>query len=74
MVLIDPLRGQEEWNADYVVRVGAGVQSRIIDMLPGIVQSLLADDERLKLLQARARQAGAPDAAATIADMILNQS
>lgn len=72
MVLIDPLRGQEEWNADYVVRVGAGVQARIIDMVSGIVQNVLADTERLELMQARARAAGSSDAAFTIADILLS--
>jgi processive 1,2-diacylglycerol beta-glucosyltransferase len=71
MVLIDPLRGQEEWNADYVVRVGAGVQSRIIDRVSGIVQNVLNDSERLQLMQTRASQAGKPDAAFAIADMLL---
>jgi processive 1,2-diacylglycerol beta-glucosyltransferase len=70
--LIDPLRGQEEWNADYVVRVGAGVQVRIIDMVSGIVQNVLADTERLELMQARARAAGSSDAAFAIADILLS--
>ncbi len=71
MVLIDPLRGQEEWNADYVVRVGAGVQLRVVDMVSEVVKSLLADEERLKLLQTRADQAGEPDAASKIVDLLL---
>lgn len=71
MLLIDPLRGQEEWNADYVVRVGAGLQLRIIDTVPGVVQSVLADEERLRLMQARAKEAGNPSAAHTIAQEVL---
>lgn len=70
MVLIDPIRGQEEWNADYIVRMGAGVQVRVIQMVPRVVQSLLADEERLHLLQARASEAGKPDAAQIIAQML----
>jgi processive 1,2-diacylglycerol beta-glucosyltransferase len=72
MVLIDPLRGQEEWNADYVVRMGAGVQLRIIDTVPEVVQSVLSDEERLRLLQARASAAGDPTVAHQIAHRLLN--
>jgi processive 1,2-diacylglycerol beta-glucosyltransferase len=72
LVLIDPLRGQEEWNADYVVSSGAGVQARVIEMVPGMVQSILADTERLRLLQDRAEQTGDPGIAYTIADMLLS--
>lgn len=71
LVLIDPLRGQEEWNADYVVQVGAGVQLRVIDMVPGVVASLVSDDERLRLLQQRAAATRSGDAAHTIAAALL---
>ncbi len=73
MILVDPIRGQEEWNADYVVRVGAGVQVRVIEMVPRVVQSMLADTERLNLLQARAAEAGKPDAASMIAHMVMDR-
>jgi processive 1,2-diacylglycerol beta-glucosyltransferase len=72
LVLIDPLRGQEEWNADYVVSSGAGVQARVIEMVPGMVKSVLADTERLRLLQDRAQQTGDPGVSHTIADMLLS--
>lgn len=74
LVLIDPLRGQEEWNADYVVRVGAGVQLRVIDMVPSVVASLVSDNERLSLLQQRAAATSSADAAHTIADALLAMS
>lgn len=71
MVMIDPIRGQEEWNADYVVSVGAGVQLRKATMVPTVVQQLITDSQRLEMLQSRAEEAGQPFAAYNIAQAIL---
>lgn len=71
LVLIDPIPGQEEWNADYVVSMGAGVQLRIADMTPLTVQRLLNDPGRLMGLRTCAREIGRPRAALDIAEQIL---
>ena len=39
MILIDSIPGQEEWNADYVVSVGAGIQLRLAEMVPVAVDA-----------------------------------
>jgi processive 1,2-diacylglycerol beta-glucosyltransferase len=70
-VVIDPIPGQEEWNADYVVSVGAGVQIRLPEMVPIAVHNLLASPERLEALRLGASQAGRPQAAMTVAEAIL---
>jgi processive 1,2-diacylglycerol beta-glucosyltransferase len=70
MVLIDPIPGQEEWNADYVVSVGAGVQVRLPAMVPTVVRSILEDTERLAMLKRHAEQSGKAQAAMTIVDYI----
>jgi processive 1,2-diacylglycerol beta-glucosyltransferase len=71
MVVIDPIPGQEEWNADYVVSVGAGVQIRLSEMVPVAVQHLLDAPDRLEALRARAGEAGRPQAAMAVAEAIL---
>lgn len=71
MVVVDPIRGQEEWNADYVVSVGAGVQVRLPRMVPVVVQHLITNPARLAMLRAGATQAGRPGAAFAIADQVL---
>jgi processive 1,2-diacylglycerol beta-glucosyltransferase len=71
MVVIDPIPGQEHWNADYIVSVGAGVQVRLAEMIPSVVKSLLDDPERLELMREKSSEAGRPSAAFTVADSVL---
>jgi processive 1,2-diacylglycerol beta-glucosyltransferase len=71
MLLIDPIPGQEEWNADYVVSVGAGVQLRLLDMVPVAVDHLLQCPSRLAELRAGAARAGQPQAALKVAEAVL---
>jgi processive 1,2-diacylglycerol beta-glucosyltransferase len=71
MLVIDPIPGQEEWNSDYVVSAGAGVQLRMVESVPGTVQQLLAHPKRLAALRAGAQEAGRPRAALDIAEQVL---
>lgn len=71
MVVIDPIRGQEEWNADHIVSMGAGSQVRMVGMVPSLVVNILQSPERLELMAHLARQAARPQAALTIADAVL---
>jgi processive 1,2-diacylglycerol beta-glucosyltransferase len=71
LLLIDPIPGQEEWNADYVVSEGAGVQLRMVELIPLTVERLLAQPERLALLRRYAQALGRPRAALEIAEAIL---
>ncbi len=71
MVIVEPIPGQEEWNADYVSLVGAGVQLRISAMLPPTVAALLGDPARLAWMQQAAAAAGRPNAALDIVDIVL---
>jgi len=71
MVVVDPIPGQEEWNADYVVSVGAGVQVRLGKMVPLVVENLLANEAHRRLLEEGAHKAGRPRAALAIADYVL---
>jgi processive 1,2-diacylglycerol beta-glucosyltransferase len=71
MILIDSIPGQEEWNADYLVSVGAGIQLRLAEMVPVAVDNLLTCRSRLAELRAGAARAGQPQAALTVADAVL---
>ncbi len=73
MVVFDPIPGQEEWNADYVVGEGAGVQLRIADMVAPTVLAILRNPERLAVLRHGAECTGRPRAALDIADHILER-
>ncbi|MFP4437869.1 MAG: MGDG synthase family glycosyltransferase [Chloroflexaceae bacterium] len=71
LLIVDPVPGQEEWNADYVVATGAGVQVRLTEMVPVVVENLLNTPAYLEALRAGAGRAGQPHAALDVADAIL---
>ncbi|MBX0330525.1 hypothetical protein K2Z83_22985 [Oscillochloris sp. ZM17-4] len=71
LLIIDPIPGQEEWNADMVAAAGAGTQLRMPEMVPIAVQALLAQPARLALMRQRAAAVGHPHAAAAIARRLL---
>jgi processive 1,2-diacylglycerol beta-glucosyltransferase len=70
LVVFDPIPGQEEWNADYLVSCGAGLQLRLPEWVPWAVQQLLNDRERLERIREHAARAGRPNAARDIAAFV----
>jgi processive 1,2-diacylglycerol beta-glucosyltransferase len=72
LLVVDPIPGQEEWNADHVVSVGAGVQVRRAELAAYAVRHLLNEPSRLTEMRDRARRAGHPEAALEIAGDVLN--
>ena len=71
MIIVDPIPGQEEWNADFVAGSGAGIQIRRPEMVPAAIQRLLAQPQRLQAMRAQAQKIGRPHAALDIARHIL---
>ena len=71
MLVIDPIPGQEEWNADYIVSIGAGTQIRLPEMVPMAVKNLLARPDWLADMEASAKKYGRPNAANSVIDKIL---
>jgi len=71
MIVIDPIPGQEEWNADYVAASGAGIQLRMIETAPAATVALLSDPDRLAAMRTRAKQVGKPRAALEIVEATL---
>jgi processive 1,2-diacylglycerol beta-glucosyltransferase len=70
MIVIDPIPGQEEWNADYVSGTGAGLQLRQPESVPMAVRELLTSPERLSTMREHAARAGRPRAAQTIVERV----
>ncbi|MBF2002995.1 MAG: UDP-N-acetylglucosamine--LPS N-acetylglucosamine transferase [Synechococcales cyanobacterium M58_A2018_015] len=73
MIIIDPFPGQEEWNADVISTVGAGVQLRLPSMVAPAVSHLLGQPEQLAFMRQQAKKIGQPYAALKIAEMILDR-
>ncbi len=71
MVLVDPIPGQEEENADVIAAAGAGVQIRLPEMVAPAVRFLLEHPERLTQMRTWALALGKPSAAHDIAEKIL---
>jgi processive 1,2-diacylglycerol beta-glucosyltransferase len=71
MIVIDPVPGQEEWNADFVSASGAGLQVRVPELAHLAVAMLLAKPERLALAREQAAAVGRPRAAQAIAERVV---
>jgi processive 1,2-diacylglycerol beta-glucosyltransferase len=71
MIVVDPIPGQEEWNADFVAGSGAGIQIRLPEMVPAAILGLLDQPERLEAMRTQAEIIGRPHAARDIAKFIL---
>lgn len=72
LVIIDPVPGQEEWNADVVAGAGAGIQLRMPETVPPAALYLLSQPERLELMRRQARLIGRPRAALDVAGSIMS--
>lgn len=72
MIIIDPIPGQEEQNADVIAASGAGIQIRLPEMVAQTVIYLLNYPERLAQMRQAALATGQPRAALDIAEFILN--
>jgi processive 1,2-diacylglycerol beta-glucosyltransferase len=68
MVLIDPIPGQEERNADHLLEAGVAIRCNNLPVAAWKVAALLDDPARLKGMQEAARKMARPNAAAEIAE------
>jgi processive 1,2-diacylglycerol beta-glucosyltransferase len=66
MVIVNPIPGQEERNADHLLEAGAAIRCNNLPALAWKLDQLLADPERLGAMRANARRLARPDAARTI--------
>lgn len=71
MIIVQPIPGQEEQNADAIAAAGAGVQLRLLEMVTPAVQYLFKHPERLEHMRQSALELGKPSAALDIAEYIL---
>jgi processive 1,2-diacylglycerol beta-glucosyltransferase len=71
MLVISPIPGQEERNADYILENGAGLKAHDAAGLEYRVRELLKNPARLMALRANANRLGRPDAAQKVLDEVL---
>jgi processive 1,2-diacylglycerol beta-glucosyltransferase len=71
MILVNPIPGQEERNADYLLENGAALKAYDAAGLTFRVKSLLEDPSRLASLKERALALGKPKAASAVLGKVL---
>lgn len=62
MIIVNPIPGQEERNAEYLLNLGAAMQANDMFTVDLLVDALLNDPERLRAMQRAAKALGKPDA------------
>ena len=67
LVIVRPIPGQEERNADHLLEAGAATRCNNLPALPWKIDRLLDDPERLAAMRANARRLARPHAARDIA-------
>jgi processive 1,2-diacylglycerol beta-glucosyltransferase len=70
-VIVNPIRGQEERNADHLLEEGAAIRCNNLPVLSYKIDRLLDDPVRLGALQANARRLGRPNAACDIVKKLI---
>ncbi len=71
MMIVTPIPGQEERNADYLLEEGAAVRCNDLEIIDYKLDRLLSDPRRLERLRSNARRVGRPHAAQVIATTAL---
>ena len=73
MMILDPIGGQEERNADVLLEVGAAVKCTEVTLVAHKLRRLLDDPVRLARMRDAARALGRPNAATEIARITLEE-
>jgi processive 1,2-diacylglycerol beta-glucosyltransferase len=68
MVLIEPIPGQEERNADHLLEAGAAIRCNNLPAAAWKISALLENVERLQTMSAAAKAMARPAAARTIVE------
>jgi processive 1,2-diacylglycerol beta-glucosyltransferase len=67
LVIVHPIPGQEERNADHLLEAGAAIRCNNLPALAWKIDRLLDDPQRLDAMRAKARRLARPHAARDIA-------
>ncbi|MCA9802665.1 MAG: glycosyltransferase [Cyanobacteria bacterium HKST-UBA02] len=73
-VIVNPIPGQEERNADHLLEQGVAIRCNNLPALAYKVDALIDQPERLTAMQARALQLARPDAAGAIVESLMTDS
>ncbi len=71
-VIINPIRGQEERNADHLLEEGVAIRCNNLPVLAYKIDKLLSDSARLENMKANAKRLGRPRSACDIVEKLLS--
>ncbi len=74
MILLSPIPGQEECNADYLLERGAALKARSLDVLDYKVRELLENPGRLDMMKRAAAAAARPHAGRDILRRVIDEN
>ena len=74
MVIVNPIPGQEERNADHLLEEGAAIRCNNLPVLADKIERLLADPARLTAMRANVRRLARPRAAHDVVTALLEAS
>ncbi len=72
LVIINPIRGQEERNADHLLEEGVAIRCNNLPALAYKIDKLLNDPARLNSMRANAKRLGRPRSACEIVEKLLS--
>ncbi len=72
LVIVNPIRGQEERNSDHLLEEGAAIRCNNLPVIAYKIDKLLDDPARLASMRANTLRLGRPDAAIEIVGKLLN--
>ena len=70
-VIVNPIPGQEERNADHLLEEGAAIRCNNLPVLAYKIDRLLDDSARLETMRANSRRMGRPNAAVDVVNRLL---
>ncbi len=73
MIVISPIPGQEERNADYLLENGAGMKACDYAGLEYRLKFLLENPDKLEIMRKNAKNIGKPHAAKKVLDIVLGK-
>jgi len=74
LVIVNPIPGQEERNADHFLEEGVAIRCNNLPALSYKIETLLSDPEKMQQMTAKARQFGRPRAAEEIVSIVLGKT
>lgn len=72
IIIVNPLPGQEEYNTNYLTKIGVARKVDKLNQILPLIRELLLDEKQIELMSCRCRQLARPFAAQQIAREVIS--